>query len=142
MKSRGEQLENIWHVTCNSHSGNLSFGALVNKTFNKKVTLVVKEFKSSWLEAKLVAKTGRKMVGSGKTRWCSERNKYRRCHANLPATYNIPRKSKLTSGSTVVKFKQKVINLIFDDDFAQKLDVTISILDPVCELLNNYQKSN
>lgn len=44
---------NLWHSTCNSHSGNLLAKSLVDNEFAKKVNSLLKEFKNPGLEKEI-----------------------------------------------------------------------------------------
>ncbi|XP_043256809.1 uncharacterized protein LOC122399852 [Colletes gigas] len=41
----------LWHVTCNSHSGNLLFKSLIDTSFDDKVNNIIKDFRSPNLES-------------------------------------------------------------------------------------------
>lgn len=72
-----------WHVTCNSHSGNLLAKDLVDSVFTVKLIKVLKIFKSSSLERRIVILGGYRIVLPDDTIWCSYLDSYRCFHRNL-----------------------------------------------------------
>lgn len=132
----------LWHITCHSHSGNLLFKSLTNKAFNEKVTKLVKEFKSPWLEAALKAKGQNKMILSGDTRWCSIRDKFKRCSLNLDSMREIYYENLNQPPEDQYQFKEGVAEILLDQSLGIKLNRAISVYDPVCQLVNMCQKSN
>lgn len=124
-----------WHVTCNSHSGNLLARSMVESSFTAKVVLVLKEFKSASLERKLVNQGGKRISLPGETRWCSYRDSYRCFLANLTPM-------RLIAAVQEKKVKREVVELIQDEKFVQETLEFIIIFDGVCELVNKCQKSD
>ena len=125
-----------WHLTCNSHSGDLLAKAVVNHSFSTKVTQVLKTFKSSQLERKLTKLGGKRIVLPGDTRWCSYRDAFRYCLENL----NFMRHIIIKEG--LLEIKKEIVDLISDKDFEEELLVYIIIFDGICELVNKCQRSD
>ena len=128
MKSMGRQV-NLWHVTCNSHSGNLRCKSVANKDFCAKVQKVQLEFKSPASETSIVAKGGNKIVLAGETRWCSNRDGCKNCLKSYRFMMKI-----IDNDEFPVKDDIKVI--LRDPTFEFQLIDNILIMDPVCELIN------
>lgn len=83
MINMGQHVDHLWHLKCNSHSGNLLFRSFTNEALANNVALIVKDFKSPNLESQLINAGGRKMIAAGETRWCSKRDSFQRCLQNF-----------------------------------------------------------
>ena len=73
----------LWHHTCDSHSGNLLAKDLVNEEVSGNVTRIMKQFKQPDLEKELLVWGGLKVILVADTRWCSYRDHFRRFLHNL-----------------------------------------------------------
>lgn len=129
------RMVNMWHATCNSHSGNLLCKSLTDCAFSAKVNKLLKEFKAPALERAITSRGGNRMVLVGETRWCSHRDAFRRCLKNLPIMREIS-----NTGQHEIKPEHTV--LLTDDSFETELQDYILIFDPVCELINECQKND
>ena len=82
MMLMGKQVD-IWHTTCQSHSGNLLAKAFVPETFAKKVNHLLNAFKTPNAEYELKKQGGSKIILACDTRWCSYRDAFRCLLKNL-----------------------------------------------------------
>lgn len=135
MKRMGT-LVDIWHTTCNSHSGNLLGKSVVDNEFATLVNNLLKEFKNVNLEARLLDLGGNRMVLIGETRWCSHRDAFRRCLRNL----HLMR--QLAQNQEGFQLSEASNTLLFDPAFEDRLQDHILILDPICKLVNTCQKAD
>ncbi|XP_059621288.1 uncharacterized protein LOC132264954 [Phlebotomus argentipes] len=124
------------HFTCNAHSANLLGKDLMetNKTLAENVMKILKEFKNSGLEAKVVEKGGQRIKLICGTRWCSYRDSYKCLIDNLQYMKTICAEEK--------QMRQDVVTLLYNSDFIQEVNKYIRIFDPVCETINLCQKSD
>ncbi|XP_063994831.1 uncharacterized protein LOC135172608 [Diachasmimorpha longicaudata] len=76
MVSMGKKVD-IWHTTCESHSGNLLAQAFVPEIFTKKVNKLLREFKTPGAEHELKLLGGSRIYLACETRWCSYRDAFR-----------------------------------------------------------------
>lgn len=131
MMKMGKQV-NLFHATCNSHSGNLLGKSLVDSNFSGDLNMVLVEFKSSILERQITLLGGQKIVLAGETRWCSYRDATKCCLRNLSIMQELVRKKEY-------KISPKVAKLIMEKSFENKLLSSLMIYDGVCELINKCQ---
>ena len=130
-------LVNIWHVTCNSHSGNLLSKSITDNEFAKKVNKLLKDFKNPALESQLLDLGGSRIVLISETRWSSHRDAFRRVLRNLENMQQVAQNQEAN-----IMISNESYNLLFDLEFEMRLQHHLLILDPVCELINVCQKSN
>lgn len=141
MKRMG-QLIDKWHLTCNSHSGNLLFKSLIDDEFDRIISNIIKDFKSPNLESQLVNLGGNKMIMPGATRWCSKRNAYNRCLENINFMRDIIRENQTKDLEDQFIFNEHVIETILDIELENRLIRALQSFNPVAELVNTCQKSN
>ena len=110
----------LWHHTCNSHSGNL----LAKE--------VMKQFKEPDLGKELLTCGGLKVNLVADTRWCSYRVHFRRFLHNLKLMRKI-----VVDGKYSVK--QDVKKLLFDEELEAKVRAFVKVFEPVCVLINKCQ---
>lgn len=125
----------IWHTTCNSHSGNLLAKGLVPKKFAQDVNKLLREFKSPGIENEIIKNGGSRIILACDTRWCSYRDSFRCLLKNLNIIKKLMENKKITIKDDNKKFLEK-------PSFEIKLQDYIIIFDPICELINVCQKSN
>ncbi|OXU22146.1 hypothetical protein TSAR_001568 [Trichomalopsis sarcophagae] len=130
--SMGRMCE-LWHTTCNSHSGNLLCKAMVDVSFAKQVNTLLKEFKNPNLEHLLVEAGENRIILAGDTRWCSYRDVFRRALRNAPFMWLV------VNNGAIIKDDNR--NLLFDDNFELRLQESLVMLDPVCKLIRNCEKN-
>lgn len=70
------KIVDIWHMTCNSHTGNLA-KELVSPTVANKVNIVLKAFTESDIEHNSLKHGGSRITLPCKTRWCSNRDSFK-----------------------------------------------------------------
>lgn len=127
------RLTDLWHSTCSSHTGNLLAKDLINKELMGKVAVVLNTFKATDLENLLVSNGGHRIVLPGDTRWCSHRDS---CNCFLD---NLGIMKKIIAEG--LKVKSDVTQLLYDDDFVEQIKACVSLLDPVCTLINKCQSA-
>ena len=88
MVRMGKDIE-AWHLTCNSHSGNLLAKDIVNLDIAKDASTVLNNFKHPDLEKEILEKGGVKIVLVGDTRWCTYRDHFVYFIRNLNPMRNI-----------------------------------------------------
>lgn len=71
------RLIDVWHTTCNSHTGNLLVKDIVDKDVIQSASTILKEFKHSDLESLLIKSGGTRIMLPAETRWCSQRDSLR-----------------------------------------------------------------
>lgn len=127
----------MWSNTCSSHTGNLLAKDVVNDDLNTKVVAILKEFKRPDNEKYLTEAGGSRVVLPGDTRWCSHRDAY------VSLLRNQEKMSELCLKNSTVKknVKQEVKNYLVDEEFLRKVEESIQILDPICQLVNKAQNS-
>ena len=134
MMLMGKQVD-IWHTTCQSHSGNLLAKAFVPETFAKKVNHLLNAFKTPNAEYELKKQGGSKIILACDTRWCSYRDAFRCLLKNLrlmPALV-IDKKVQLDNTND---------SMLNDPSFEMELQDFILIFDPICQLINVCQRSD
>lgn len=127
------RLSNLWHSTCSSHTGNLLVKDVLHLETINKVNLVLKEFKHTNLEKRLIDNGGSKILLPAETRWCSQRDACKCFLKNLSTMKKIAAEGD-------IKVKAEVTYLLYDDNFLCNIQNSVAVLDPICELVNNCQK--
>ncbi|CAL1672937.1 unnamed protein product [Lasius platythorax] len=112
----------------------LAKSLLVDGEFTNEVNALLKELKNSGLQRDIINKSGTKMNLACETRWSSYRDVFNCALQNL----NIMRNVASTSSHSL---KEKVLELLQDQEFESKLKQYIEILNPVCMLINKCQSS-
>lgn len=125
----------IWHTTCQSHSGNLLAKALVPETYAKKVNSLLQAFKTPGAEFELKQLGGSKIILACDTRWCSYRDEFRCLLKNLHLMQALVANKK-------VQLDKTNESLLKDPSFVMQLQDFILIFDPICQLINVCQRSN
>lgn len=133
MRKMGE-LGDIWHSNCSSHMGNLLAKDIVDKDMNIRVVQILKEFKKTNLQDSLLKEGGVKPVLPIDVRWCTYRDSYQNLIRNLPFM-------KRVACSAQSKVQPELEKLLFDSEFAQKVNDFIKLFDPVCTLINKCQSN-
>lgn len=126
------KLTEIWHLTCNSHTGSLLAKDLVSAKLTGHVKVLLKAFHGPGIEKQLIKHGGKRIQMPCETRWCT----YRDSFSNL--LYNIPHMKQATSDYNLPQEEHKYL---FDANFINNLSNSIKLFDPVCELINLCQKS-
>lgn len=83
------RLVDIWHCTCNSHTANLLAKDIVDANVMSKLVTVLKEFKHSDLEKRLVDSGGTRIMLPAETRWSTHRDIAKCLIRNLSAMKKI-----------------------------------------------------
>nr|XP_022909870.1 uncharacterized protein LOC111420999 isoform X1 [Onthophagus taurus] len=128
----------LWHSTCNSHTANLLAKDVQDKECTNSVTTVLKEFKQADNERAITEKGGTKIKLPCETRWCSYQKSYKCLLDNL----RIMRVIAAETDSTCKRIKSKVVSLLFDEDFIDKVRNQLSLYEPICQLINNCQSQD
>lgn len=123
----------LWHVTCNAHTGNLLAKELVPIQLASRVNSVLKAFSSADQEARLLQFGGHRIILPCDTRWCSNRDAFLCLRQNLPAMKKV-----IAHGVTI---DPHIVNLMFDKNFLKQVDDAIALFEPVCTLINKCQRS-
>uniref|UniRef100_A0A0C9RAK5 ZBED1_2 protein n=1 Tax=Fopius arisanus TaxID=64838 RepID=A0A0C9RAK5_9HYME len=129
------RLVDVWHVTCNSHSGNLLLKSLVSPDFAESLNQLLREFRTSKAERELKKRGGTRIMLVCETRWCTFRDTFRCCLKNL----NIMRQL-VQEG--IVLLKENNRKLLEDSTLAAQLQDAIILFDPVCQLINSCQAAD
>lgn len=85
------------------------------------------------LENMLVKNGGTRIVLPAETRWCSHRDSCNNFLKNLPIMKKI-----VAEG---MKVKPDVMYFLYNDIFFDNIVKTVSLLDPICQLINKCQSS-
>eukprot|EP00102_Acyrthosiphon_pisum_P013165 XP_008182630.2 PREDICTED: uncharacterized protein LOC100570070 isoform X2 [Acyrthosiphon pisum] len=128
------RLASIWHLTCNSHTGNLLAKDLVASRISSQVKQVLKEFHGPDLEKELVKNGGFRIQLPCDTRWCSYRDSFVNLQKNLPAMKKI-----LVDGD--YKIDNSIKQLLIDEIFIKNVSDSVILFDPICQLINKCQSS-
>lgn len=124
----------IWHSTCQSHSGNLLAKDLVNKKFAAKVNKLLRVFKASGVDLELKKRGGSRIILACDTRWCTYRDTFWCFLKNLKVMQELVNEKKIILDKDNSKF--------FNDPSLSDQVITYTILfDPICKLINVCQKS-
>ncbi|XP_063219679.1 uncharacterized protein LOC134529475 isoform X2 [Bacillus rossius redtenbacheri] len=123
----------LWHITCNSHTGNLLAKELVPPQLASRVNTLLKAFTSADQEVRLLAYGGHRITLACETRWCSNRDAFLCLQKNLPAMKKVVGQG--------VSIDPAALQLMFDDNFMKQVSDGIQLFDPVCTLINKCQQS-
>lgn len=85
-----------WHVTCNSHTGNLLAKDISKDELIKKVNLIQKEFNHTDLDKLTKDQGGKRIALPSSTRWNSQRDAF----SNLIENLNIMQKLHIDKSCT------------------------------------------
>lgn len=125
---------NIWHTTCQSHSGNLLAKSFVPETYAKNINNLLHAFKTPAAEYELKQRGGSRILACD-TRWCSYRDAFRYLLKNLPLMLELVANKK-------VQLSRKNESLLKNLSFVTQIQDFILIFDPICQLINVCQRSD
>lgn len=119
----------LWHSTCSSHTTNLLAKDVLDKELVENIITILKDFKQSEMEQRIVAKGGYRIKLPAETRWCSYRDSFKNFMDNLQYMRQI-------AAETKKKLNQKTMELIFNDDFIEKVLLNLNLHDLiVCNVI-------
>lgn len=118
--------------TCSSHSGNLLIKQFVKDDFTKKIRDIISTFRDPKLESLLIRFGGTKLINYPDTRFCYVRDTCENLLKNLKFLQNI---SLLDD----IFLPENILNDLFNPEFENDIINTISILTPICKLINQCQ---
>lgn len=133
MKCMGRSV-NEWHLTCNSHTGQLLAKDIVPTQVANYVGEVLKAFSSPDAEHHILKQGGRAITLACETRWCSHRDSF----VNLMK--NLQFMKKVVAENTV-KVKPHIFSLLYNEQFVKNVEDCIQLFNPVCNLINKCQSS-
>lgn len=126
----------LWHVTCNSHLGELFAKDIFKITdCSKSLNVVIKEFKHPNFERAIMDRGGTKLKSLCETRWCFFRDS---CQSVVK---NFSILKQIAADPSHGKMKQEVVKLLFDENFENDITNSVKIFNPICTLINMCQKS-
>lgn len=124
--------KNLWETTCYSHSGNLLLGSVVSADFQSRLREIVNAFSSPRMCSLLQRFGGCKQKNYPDTRFC---------YIRLTCTCVLKSWNAMTliiEQSTEV-VSANVQELILSDDFHREVLRTVSLITPICKLINFCQ---
>lgn len=128
------RLSTIWHLPCNNHIPNLLANDIISNKFIEQVKIILNAFHRPEIEIELLDFNGCCIQIPLDSRWYT----YRDLLKNLQDNILSMKKVLATNNHT---FDAEVKRYLFDFNFLSNLSNSIDLLDPVCELINTYQKS-
>lgn len=129
------RLTDIIHLTCNSHLGQLLAKDVLPTELATRVTSILKQFNGPDMEAQIIRFGGTKICLPCETRWCSNRDSFS-CFLK-----NLPYMKRVISENPQKSFPAHITALIFDQQFVKNVTEAVSLLDPICSLINKCQSS-
>lgn len=128
------RLSTIWHLPCNSHIANLLPNDVISNKFIEQVKIVLNAFHTPEIEVELLDFNGCCIQIPFDSRWCTYRDSFKNLQDNI-----LSMKKVLTTNNHT--FDAEVQKYLFDFNFLSNLSNSITLLDPVCNLIDIYQKS-
>lgn len=129
------KLIDMTHSRCQAHIGNLLLKDLGKqlKTDDvlEKILPVLKEFTKSKFAAYLKEKIGNAAKIPIEVRWCSNRDSIQNYVHNLSVMKKVAIDHNMDS---------KFIKILIDENILKECNDALRILDPVCKMLNIFQK--
>ncbi|KAJ8892394.1 hypothetical protein PR048_004974 [Dryococelus australis] len=125
----------LWHSARNSHNANLLAKDLLPTNISSKLNFVLKPFKHPDQQHQLLSNGGSRVCLAAETRWCSQQD------ACVSLKSNTTTIRKVASNDEFAKISTSVKCLLYDEYFLSQVDYTISLLDPVSQLISSCQKS-
>lgn len=129
------RLTDIIHLTCNSHTGQLLAKDILPTELATRVTSILKQFNGPDMEAQILRFGGSKISLPCETRWCSNRDSFSCFLKNLSYI------KRVISENPQKSFAAHLTGLIFDQQFVKNVTEAVSLLDPICSLINKCQSS-
>lgn len=131
------RLSDLWHSSCNAHTGNLLAKDLVSKELNQQLLSIIKEFRRPEITDALLKKGGVRVVMPIEIRWKSYRDSYKNFLRNAQFMREIACDKVLGR-----KMDEEVRSLILDNDFYERVEDFVNLFNPVCDLIDESQKKD
>lgn len=125
----------LWQNTCASHSGNLLLKTLVDENFSSVLKDLFRVFKEPKYESLLLLKGGTRLVNFPDTRFCFFRDSCLSVLNNLSFLREI-------CVDYSDNLKEGFVDFILSEELKNKLQDTIKLMDPICNLINTCQSPN
>lgn len=125
---------NLISYTCMAHTGNLLLNELFDHELGNKLRNLMKHFKKSYFEGKLITFGGAKIYLAGDTRWCGKVDEMKCFVKNRAAMKKV-----IALDDNPYETEPDVMQLLYSDAFYSEVQKHIELLEPIAIFIDFAQ---